>query len=130
MYKRRRPAVFHGAMAAGIVVAVIGLLFATLHLPWTWYHLLAAYLVAVTLTTFAYYGYDKWRARTGGSRIPEMVLHGLALAGGSLGAYAGMVLFRHKTVKAPFRLIFRLTVVLQVLLIAAVIYRVWLNSRI
>ncbi|MFO0929796.1 MAG: DUF1294 domain-containing protein [Gemmataceae bacterium] len=128
MSRRRRPAVFHGTMAAVVVVALVGLLFAALPLPWTWYGLLAAYLITVTLVTFAYYGYDKWRARTGMSRVPEVVLHGLALAGGSIGAYAGMLVFRHKTVKAPFRLIFRITVVMQVLLIAAVLYRLWKNS--
>lgn len=51
-----------------------------------------------------------------------MVLHGLALIGGSLGAYAAMRIFRHKTVKGPFRIIFWLIVVAQ---IAALIWVGW-----
>ena len=59
------------------------------------------------------------------SRVPEMVLHILALAGGSLGAWLGMRLFRHKTVKGSFRLAFWLIVSLQVLLVAWVAHLLW-----
>ena len=48
------------------------------------------------------YGLDKWAAQVNRQRIPERVLLGLALAGGSPGALLGMVLFRHKTRKTPF----------------------------
>jgi uncharacterized membrane protein YsdA (DUF1294 family) len=51
------------------------------------------------------------------------VLHGLALAGGSLGCYAGMRAFRHKTIKGTFRIVFWVIVVLQALLVVAVVYR-------
>ena len=40
---------------------------------------------------------DKRRARHGAWRIPESTLMGVALAGGSIGAMAGMYLVRHKT---------------------------------
>lgn len=40
---------------------------------------------------------DKHRARTRQWRIPERVLFGAALLGGSAGAWAGMYLFHHKT---------------------------------
>ena len=56
-------------------------------------------------------------------RVPEAVLHGLAFAGGSLGADGGMQLFRPKTTKSSFRIFFWFIVVMQLLLIAAVIYR-------
>ena len=42
-------------------------------------------------------GADKFYAKTGRWRIPEKVLFGAALLGGSVGAWAGMYLFHHKT---------------------------------
>src|SRR5205085_951689 len=66
---------------------------------WTDWHVLAAWLQAINLTAFGYYAFDKQRAREAGRRVPELVLHGLALLGGSLGAFAAMQLFRHKTIK-------------------------------
>jgi uncharacterized membrane protein YsdA (DUF1294 family) len=86
---------------------------------------LAAWLAGVNVTAFAYYGFDKGRARKGGRRVPEAVLHGLAVAGGSIGAYAGMRVFRHKTVKGQFRLLFWIIVVFQVLLVAWLVWHLW-----
>jgi uncharacterized membrane protein YsdA (DUF1294 family) len=57
--------------------------------------------------------------------VPETVLHGLALAGGTLGAYVGMHLFRHKTIKGSFRLVFWVIALLQVALVLAALYHVW-----
>ena len=54
------------------------------------------YLEAVNLLTLAVYGLDKHRARVHRERIPEAALLGLAALGGSVGALAGMYLFRHK----------------------------------
>jgi uncharacterized membrane protein YsdA (DUF1294 family) len=86
---------------------------------------LAVWLVGVNLTAFAYYGFDKGRARKGGRRVPESVLHALAIAGGSVGAYAGMRVFRHKTVKGQFRLLFWIIVAVQVLLVAWLLWHLW-----
>lgn len=58
--------------------------------------------LAVTLVTFAAFGIDKFQAQTRRWRTPERVLLGLALAGGSYGALAGMLVFHHKTRKAYF----------------------------
>lgn len=60
------------------------------------------YLAVINFTAWAAYGLDKGRARSGKWRIPERTLLLLALAGGSLGALAGMLMFRHKTRKAKF----------------------------
>jgi uncharacterized membrane protein YsdA (DUF1294 family) len=129
MSKRVRPEVYYAGWALALTVAGVAALFAAFRLPWTWYHLLGAWLLAVNLVTLAFYGHDKARARVGGRRVPEAVLHGLALAGGTPGAYLGMSLFRHKTIKPAFRLLFRLIAVLQVLLAAAAVYRVWKNHH-
>ena len=55
------------------------------------------YIIIMNLIGFTLMGIDKHRARTRQWRIPEKVLFGAALLGGSLGAWAGMYAFRHKT---------------------------------
>ncbi len=55
------------------------------------------YLILMNLIGFALMGIDKQRARRRDWRIPEKVLFGAALLGGSVGAWAGMYLFHHKT---------------------------------
>lgn len=75
-----------------------------------WYFLWI-YLGVINLITFAAYGIDKHNARAGKNastgysvkkRIPEKILIGLAALGGSVGAFAAMQLFRHKTKHALF----------------------------
>ena len=61
--------------------------------------------------TFVAYGIDKRQAIREGRRISEKRLHQFALLGGWPGAIAGQKLFRHKTVKKSFRLVFWLTVI-------------------
>ena len=60
------------------------------------------YLIVINIVTWIAFGLDKWKAKSGKWRIPERTLLLLALAGGSLGALAGMIMFRHKTRKAKF----------------------------
>jgi len=79
-------------------------------------NLLYAYLMSVSVTAFLFYGYDKRQSLRSGWRIPEVVLHLLALVGGSPGALAGQIFFRHKTRKLKFRIVFAAIVILQVVL--------------
>ena len=58
---------------------------------------LVGYLAIVNLIAFTVYGADKRRARKDRRRVPEKTLFLLAIIGGSLGAFLGMRLFRHKT---------------------------------
>ena len=51
----------------------------------------------MNMLAFCLMGIDKHRARKRQWRIPERVLFGAALLGGSAGAWAGMYLFHHKT---------------------------------
>jgi len=125
MNERRRPVLLHGFVSFGLALALAGGSWYALGLPGTWPVLAAAWFVALSLVTFAYYGWDKRRAQRNDRRIPEAVLLGLALAGGSLGAFAGMRLFRHKTIKGSFRVLFWLIVILQVTLAIWLAYRAW-----
>ena len=59
--------------------------------------LLIIYLVLVNASAFFLMLADKLKAKKGAWRIPERTLIGIAVIGGSIGAIAGMNLFRHKT---------------------------------
>ena len=48
------------------------------------------YLVAINVVTFVVYGIDKYKAVRSKWRIPENTLIGLAVVGGSVGAWMGM----------------------------------------
>src|SRR5512133_3670614 len=82
-------------------------------------------LVSVNAVALLLYGFDKRQAVIGGLRIPEAVLHLVALLGGSPGALLGQELFRHKPRKRAFRLVLAAIFVLQ----AGLIYGYWRLSR-
>jgi uncharacterized membrane protein YsdA (DUF1294 family) len=121
--RRMRPELFHGGVALSAGLLASGLLLLLFRAPLTWATCLGAWLVSMNVIAFLYYGFDKARARSASSRVPEVVLHGLTFAGGSAGSYAGMRFYRHKTIKGSFRIMFWFIVVLQAGLAAAVIYR-------
>ncbi len=79
------------------------------------------YLLCINALTFCVYGADKLRARRRIWRIRESTLHVLALAGGTLGALAGQLIFRHKTRDRRFRFVFAMIVVLQTILAVVVL---------
>ena len=76
---------------------------------------IALWIGLTSLTAFILYGNDKARAKKKRYRIPEKVLLGIAFAGGSLGAMAGMQIFRHKTKKLKFLLGVPLCLILNAL---------------
>lgn len=55
------------------------------------------YILIMNIIGFCLMGLDKHRARTRQWRVPENILFGAALLGGSAGAWAGMYVFHHKT---------------------------------
>ena len=61
------------------------------------------YLVVINVVTFIMYGIDKWKAKNAKWRIRETALLGLALLGGSIGAWLGMQVWHHKTLNKKFR---------------------------
>lgn len=76
--------------------------------------LIVAYLISVNCLTFLMVGFDKHQAIRQGGRVPEIILHMLALIGGSPAALAGQLTFRHKTQKQPFKAIFIAIILLQI----------------
>lgn len=64
---------------------------------------LLIYLAAINLVAFFLYGIDKWKSRHDKWRVTEAKLIGIALLGGSLGAWLGMKTWHHKTQHAKFR---------------------------
>jgi len=83
---------------------------------------LLGYIGGINLATMALYGYDKRAAVKNRLRVPENVLHVVALLGGSPAALLSQRMFRHKTAKTSFRVSFWLIVVVQVALIAAALW--------
>ena len=65
--------------------------------------LLLYYFVCVNVLTFFVYGIDKWQARQGKWRISEATLLLFAVIGGSIGAWLGMRVWRHKTMHKKFK---------------------------
>jgi uncharacterized membrane protein YsdA (DUF1294 family) len=59
-------------------------------------------IVLLNTWTFMLFGIDKLRAEAGTWRIAESTLLGFAFWGGSIGAFIGRHVFRHKTRKEPF----------------------------
>lgn len=72
------------------------------------------YIIGINVISFLVYGLDKWKARNEKYRISERTLLLLATIGGSIGAYAGMQIFRHKTQKAKFYLGVPAIILLQI----------------
>ena len=66
--------------------------------------LLLLYLVIINAAAFVLMLVDKQKARKRKWRIPEAVLIGSAVIGGSIGAWLGMQIFRHKTLHKKFYL--------------------------
>lgn len=91
------------------------------------YYQITLVSIAVSLVCFVLYGIDKKRALYNGDlqqvgknvkntqkqRVSEAVLHFWAFLGGTPGAFIAQQLFRHKTQKRGFKIVFYLMVMLQ-----------------
>ena len=74
------------------------------------------YLLAVNIATFLLYGIDKYKAKKSKWRISEAKLLTMAAIGGSIGAWAGMRLWHHKTMHKKFKYGIPIIIILQVAL--------------
>jgi uncharacterized membrane protein YsdA (DUF1294 family) len=86
---------------------------------------IATAIVVLNFAAFAAFGIDKSRAERGEWRISEGTLLRLAFFGGTIGAYTGRYLFRHKTRKQPFCANLRTIAVLQFFAVVVLVVYVW-----
>ena len=75
------------------------------------------YLVVINVATFLTYGIDKWMAKKSLWRIREASLLGLAVLGGSIGAWLGMKVWHHKTMHKKFKYGIPLILVVQIVIV-------------
>lgn len=78
--------------------------------------LFEVYLALINMFSLIVFGIDKYKAKRGKWRIPESSLLGLAVIGGSLGAWVGMNVWRHKTLHAKFKYGIPLILLIQLIL--------------
>ena len=79
------------------------------------------YLAAVNAVTFFMYGIDKWKAKRTRRRISEATLLGLAVIGGSIGAWLGIRVWHHKTLHKKFKYGVPLILLLQIAALTALL---------
>ena len=77
-------------------------------------NIIFGYLLAINIATFFLYGIDKYKAKKGKWRISEATLLLIAVIGGSIGAWAGMRLWHHKTMHKKFKYGIPVIIILQV----------------
>jgi uncharacterized membrane protein YsdA (DUF1294 family) len=103
-------------IAAAVLTLIINALIPGLGLGWSW-------IFGVSIAAFFTYGYDKSVAGHNVTRVPELVLHALTAVGGTVGSFLGMQIFRHKTQKKSFRLVFWIIVAIQIVVIVLLLTR-------
>ena len=64
--------------------------------------LILLYIVLINILTFFIYGIDKLKAKKSKWRVSENTLIGMAIIGGSIGAWLGMKIWHHKTLHKKF----------------------------
>jgi uncharacterized membrane protein YsdA (DUF1294 family) len=103
-------------VAVAILLVALWTLWGVVRIPL----LVAVYLTAtilVSFATFIAYGLDKRRAQADTWRISEKALHWMSAAGGWPGGMLGQQVFRHKTQKLRFRVIFWAIVIVHLPLV-------------
>ena len=80
-------------------------------------NIILGYLLAVNITSFLLYGIDKYKAKKGRWRISEATLLTMAAIGGSIGAWAGMRLWHHKTMHKKFKYGIPVIIIMQIALV-------------
>ena len=81
------------------------------------------YVLILNFVTMLVYGIDKFKATKGKWRIPESILLLLAVLGGSIGAWLGMRVWRHKTQHKKFKYGIPVIFILQVAFCFYLLYR-------
>lgn len=83
------------------------------------------YLMVMNLAGLAVMGIDKRRAKKREWRISERTLFLISIAGGSIGTWMGMYVFRHKT--RHLRFVVGMPAIAAVHVMAALLLCLWLR---
>jgi len=87
----------------------------------TFTKIILIYYLLINIVLFVSMAIDKSLAKKDRRRIAESTLFIMALLGGSIGGFAGMFLFRHKTRKPQFYIIYAVAFILH----AALLYLIF-----
>lgn len=80
------------------------------------------YLTTINVATFFLFGIDKWKAKRSQWRIAEATLLGLAVMGGSLGAWSGMKIWHHKTRHKKFKYGIPFILLIQIAIVLTMVH--------
>ena len=86
------------------------------------FKIILLYLLAINVVAFFAFGIDKYKAQHNKWRIPESTLLTMAVLGGSIGALAGMKVWRHKTLHNKFRIGIPVIIALQIAAVGWLIF--------
>ncbi len=86
------------------------------------FYLLIIHFISINFVTFLAYAYDKAASIEGKWRVPEKILHALALIGGTPLAILSRKIMRHKTKKDSFVRDMWKVIFLQIILLVVVAY--------
>jgi uncharacterized membrane protein YsdA (DUF1294 family) len=123
LYPAQHPFIFYAILFFGLTLAGTLAIWWILH-----WEFVTAWVISITPVALFAYRYDKLIAGSDRLRVPERILLLLALAGGTIGAIAGMwfVGDRHKTSKTSFVLPFLVILFIQAVVVG--IY-LWVHFR-
>ena len=77
----------------------------------------------VNIIAFLMYGIDKRKAKRTKWRIPEATLLGVAVIGGSIGAWLGMKVWHHKTMHNKFKYGIPAIIIVQLLIVGYLLFK-------
>ena len=81
------------------------------------------YFSVVNIIAFFMYGIDKRKAKRTKWRIPEATLLGVAVIGGSIGAWVGMKVWHHKTMHNKFKYGIPAIIIVQLLIVGYLLFK-------
>lgn len=102
----------------GLGASIIILVLLNITTSWSGY---LNWLIAASIVTFVMYGVDKTQAKRDGGRIPNAILHMMALVGGWFGALFGRIVFNHKS-NIRSNPLFLVTLILGFVISGVIIY--------
>lgn len=80
------------------------------------------YLSIASIVSFILYNKDKRLAIKGQDRVKEKTLLSSAIYGGAIGSFLGRIAFHHKTNKIYFSVVIYLSIIIELLVIAFMVF--------